>query len=77
MIYETLEEYTTAITQTRQAIARIIQIGQSHENSSGATSRKTTEIELSALREHLALLQDEKAQMYGASSILSRRSAGW
>lgn len=77
MLYSTVAEYETAITQTQTAISRVLQIGQDHSNESNAGKRSTSEVDLSALRDHLALLTGEKAALEGTGGFGFTMTAGW
>ena len=77
MMYSTVADYETAISQTQDAIARILLVGIEHENDSGGGRRRHKEIELEDLRSHLNLLQAEKAAIEGTGGFGIRFTPGW
>lgn len=60
MLYNSIAEYDQAISETQAAISRCIGAGQSRTVGSGNANRSTNEVELTALRTHLELLQRER-----------------
>lgn len=79
MLYTTIAEYDTAITNTQDAISRIITQGESYKIGTPGGSRETTEIKLRSLREHLALLMRERNSLSDPSGVNDYTSAvpGW
>ena len=63
MLYNSIAEYDQAIAETQAAISRCIGAGQSRTVGSGNANRSTNEVELTALRTHLELLQRERQML--------------
>lgn len=74
MLFETAEEYTTEITDVQADIRRVRKLGREHENSTGGSSRKTTEVDLPKLVAYLAQLRREQALINGPGVAVR---AGW
>ena len=70
LMYATVAEYETAIAETQAAISRVLQIGQENGNSSGGSSRQMKDADLKTLREHLSLLQKQKAALSGGGGLV-------
>lgn len=80
MLYTTEAEYITAISDTKVAISRALNIGHTHLNRSGGSERSTTEESLTNLRKHLALLQREYATLVADNNnkpLSCRFGADW
>ena len=77
MIYSTIPEYETAIQETQSAISRIILTGTERESDSGGGKRRTIEIELNDLKNHLRDLQAELAALTGTGGRGSLWTPGW
>jgi len=75
MLYDTVAEYNDEIRATRRAISRVLLIGQSHKDNAGGVGIDTTEERLASLREHLALLIQERNSLENGGFI--RMEAGW
>ena len=73
-MYDTVAEAQTALAQVRTAIERVLEIGQSHANNSGGSSRQTSEADLEKLerRERQILRAIKTLQGGGYSSQRSR-----
>ena len=75
--YQTVEKYDAAIEKTEIAIDRILSIGSAHENSSGGSSRKTSEADIAFLEKRLSRLNRERESLlygFGGCSVLG---AAW
>lgn len=71
-MYDTLEEYNEAITDTRSAIKRALLTGEKNSNNSGGSSR-SVEDDIDKLRNWLSILTKERDSLSGTGGSFRLR----